>query len=341
MISLRALRDPSEAAMHLPWVRSVRERVRGLDLLPLLALVPPNGYIPDFLTPPPNTPLAKPRGQAQRDPLDPGGARAHGGGPTGGGRPRHSACRALPAPPAPIRRAARRLPLAAYWEVALEPHWARVRRSSADLMYRSRRLTEGGPTALFADLHPAIHWRDDGLEIRMVYSTTLPLDGRGLLLVPTVFPRTRPFAVASSYWQPTVMYPARGVALLWESGGEPPAEALAAVLGRGRGAVLLSLDAPRSTEVARRLDITPGGASRLSSLKAAGLVSSNRHGRSVLYAHSPLADELVGASEQRRLAAGLDSFSATAARTRRRAPPRRSARPRGGQWRAACCPRGL
>jgi DNA-binding transcriptional ArsR family regulator len=49
------------------------------------------------------------------------------------------------------------------------------------------------------------------------------------------------------------------------------------VLGRGRAAVLLTLDAPRSTiDVARRLEITPGGASQhLSSLKAAGLVSSS------------------------------------------------------------------
>ena len=62
--------------------------------------------------------------------------------------------------------------------------------------------------------------------------------------------------------------------------------------------VLIALDAPRSTgEVARRLEITPGGASQhLSSLKAAGLVSSNRHCRGVLYARSPLADELVSAS---------------------------------------------
>jgi DNA-binding transcriptional ArsR family regulator len=298
VISLRALRDPSEATMHLPWVRSVRERVRGLDLLPLLGLVPLNGYIPDFLTPPPDSPLANfedeldairstPTARVRREV----GLRVRDGlSPELAGpflrRPRRSVERLADS-------------LAAYWEAALEPHWPRVRSLlEADLMYRSRRLTEGGPTALFADLHPAIHWRDDGLEIEMAYSTTLGLDGRGLLFVPTVFP-ARPFAIASSYWQPTVMYPARGVGLLWETGGEPPAEALATVLGRGRAAVLLSLGAPRSTgEVARRLEITPGGASQhLSSLKAAGLVSSNRHGRSVLYARSPLADELVKASE--------------------------------------------
>jgi DNA-binding transcriptional ArsR family regulator len=91
------------------------------------------------------------------------------------------------------------------------------------------------------------------------------------------------------------MYRARGVALLWESGQPAPGDALAKVLGRGRASVLLSLDAPRTTgDVARRLEISPGGVSQhLSALRAAGLVSSNRHGRSVLYARSPLADELV------------------------------------------------
>ena len=300
VISLRALRDPSEATMHLPWVRSVRERVRGLDLLPLLSLVPPDGYIPDFLTPPPNTPLASLEDELDAIRATPlARVRTEVGFRVRDGLAPEYAEPFLRHP----RRSVNRLAdsLAAYWEVALEPHWTRVRAMlEADLMYRSRRLTEGGPTALFADLHPAIHWRDDGLEIEMVYSTTMPLEGRGLLLVPTVFP-ARPFTVASSYWQPTVMYPARGVALLWEGGSEPPAEALAAVLGRGRAAVLLSLDAPRSTaEVARRLEITPGGASQhLSALKAAGLVSSNRHGHSVLYARSQLADELVSVSESR------------------------------------------
>jgi DNA-binding transcriptional ArsR family regulator len=294
VISLRAFRDPSEAAMHLPWVRSVRERLRGLDLLPLLGLVPLDGYIPDFLTPPPNTPLASFEGELEAVRATPAArVRKEVGLRVEDGLSADLAEPFLRRPRKSVERLADSL--AAYWEVALEPHWPRVRAMlEADLLYRSRRLTEGGPTVLFADLHPAIHWRDDGLEVEMAYSTTFALEGRGLLLVPTVFP-ARPFAIASSYWQPTVMYPARGVALLWEGGGEAPPEALAAVLGRGRAAVLLVLDAPRSTlDVARRLEITPGGASQhLSSLKAAGLVSSNRHGRSVLYARSPLADELV------------------------------------------------
>jgi Helix-turn-helix domain len=294
VISLRALRDPATAAMHVPWVREVRERVRGLDLLPLLGLVPLSGYIPDFLTPPPDTPLASfedelelvrstPAARVRREV----GWRLEDGLSPELGEP------FLRNP----RRAVDRLAysLAAYWEVALEPHWPRVRALlEADLLYRSRRLTEGGPTALFADLHPAIRWRDEGLEVEIPYTTSVHLEGRGLLLVPTAFP-ARPAAITSPPWQPTVMYPARGVALLWERGQPPPAAALVRVLGRGRAAILLALDAPRSTgDIARRLEITPGGASQhLSALRAAGLVSSNRHGRSVLYARSPLADELV------------------------------------------------
>src|SRR5687768_7762428 len=55
--SLQALRDPSRAAIHLPWLRSISGRLDGLDLRPVIALIPPRGYTPDFLTPPPDGPL--------------------------------------------------------------------------------------------------------------------------------------------------------------------------------------------------------------------------------------------------------------------------------------------
>jgi DNA-binding transcriptional ArsR family regulator len=297
VISLRALRDPAAATMHFPWVRAARERVRGLDLLPLLGLVPMTGYIPDFLTPPPNTPLASFEEELEAVRSTPAARvsnevqmRIEDGLAPELGEP------FVRRPRGAVERLADSL--AAYWEAALEPYWPRVRALlEADLLYRSRRLTEGGPTALFADLDPAVHWREDGLEVENPWTTTVRLEGRGLLLVPTAF-HTRPAAITSPPWQPMVMYRARGVALLWESGQAAPSEALAAVLGRGRAAVLLALDAPRTTgDVARRLEITPGGVSQhLSALRAAGLVSSNRHGRSVLYVRSALADELVSAA---------------------------------------------
>jgi hypothetical protein len=50
--SVSVLRAPARHALHLPWVEQARERVAGIDLTMLYALVPSQGYVPDFLTPP-------------------------------------------------------------------------------------------------------------------------------------------------------------------------------------------------------------------------------------------------------------------------------------------------
>src|SRR5436190_20614574 len=58
--SLRRLRDPAGAGVHLPWLAGLRDgRLSGIDLAPALALTPPTGYVPDFVSPPPTTPLAR------------------------------------------------------------------------------------------------------------------------------------------------------------------------------------------------------------------------------------------------------------------------------------------
>ena len=57
--SLDVLRDPSRHAMHAPWVAIVRERLAGLDLALLEAVVPEDtAYRPDFVHPPPERPRA-------------------------------------------------------------------------------------------------------------------------------------------------------------------------------------------------------------------------------------------------------------------------------------------
>lgn len=128
------------------------------------------------------------------------------------------------------------------------------------------------------------------------------LGGRGLLLVPSAFASDVPVTITEPPWQPTLIYPARGVATLWESGGERTPKALAAVIGQTRAALLAELDAPRSTtDVARLLGITPGGASQhVGALRAAGLVAGRREGRSVLYVRTPLADALVAGGPEPR-----------------------------------------
>ena len=52
--SVAALRDPARYSIHLPWVRTARERLGTLEIGLLDALVGrPGGYTPDFISPPP------------------------------------------------------------------------------------------------------------------------------------------------------------------------------------------------------------------------------------------------------------------------------------------------
>src|SRR3954447_22922714 len=55
--SLRALQRPDAHALHLPWVQEAKQALQGFDMSLLFALVPPEGYVPDFFAPPPETPL--------------------------------------------------------------------------------------------------------------------------------------------------------------------------------------------------------------------------------------------------------------------------------------------
>jgi DNA-binding transcriptional ArsR family regulator len=81
---------------------------------------------------------------------------------------------------------------------------------------------------------------------------------------------------------------------LWERGGAAGSDALAALIGRTGAILITELDAPASTtELARRTSLTAGGMSRhLGVLRAAGLVSAHRAGRSVLYARTNAAEAL-------------------------------------------------
>jgi DNA-binding transcriptional ArsR family regulator len=293
--AIRALRNPSLISLHLPWVKRIRGEISDLDLSLAYALLPRRGYIADFLTPPPSTPLADFDEELElvrstsadqiRNDVE---ILIETGNPRAGLRPYLDDSSTAVAALTEV--------LAEFWRRALEPDWPRVRSLlEGDLLYRSRRLTEAGVAMLFSELHPRVAWVDDGVEVTMDCSEHVELAGRGLVLVPSAFTCDKPSTMTEAPWQPTLIYPARGVALLWESAPAPP-DALVKVLGRSRATLLGDLDAPRSTtDLAARLSMTPGGVSQhLTALRDSGLVSSRRNGRQVLYCRSPLADELVG-----------------------------------------------
>ena len=299
-MSLRLFRDPSAAALHGPWIDAVRGRLGDLDLLPLLALLPTRGYIPDFITPPPESPLPRLEDDLERIRSTPPEQvrkelaifeRQAGG---------HMPDVVKPLLDDPRREVGKLVDvMAAYWERAVAPYWPRVLALlSADLRYRATRLTEGGSEALFTDLHRRVTFDSDWLEVEQQWQGTVELDGRGLLLMPSAFiGLERVWTIIDvEPWQPSVIYPARGLALLWESGREAAPE-LAGLMGATRARMLAALDAPASTsELAALLGVTPGGVSQhLSVLADARLVARMREGRVVLYARTPLGDELVRA----------------------------------------------
>ena len=293
VLSLIAWRDPSYAALHVPWLRSLSGRLDGLALERAVLLTPGRGYTPDFLAPPPAGPLgsiaddlvalrATPTARV-RDEMELFHSQ----------HPRADVRAWLEHPRRELHRLADLFE--AYWERALEPVWARVRAFlDADLAYRSRRLASGGPDALFADLGDAVSWTPPFLDVAVpVHDATIELGGRGLVLMPSAF-SARALVVDRAPWRPTVIYPARGIATLWEEAA-PARDGLARLLGATRAAVLSDLGAPRSTtELAERLTLSPATASHhLTALRDAGLVTGRREGRAVLYVRTPLGDALV------------------------------------------------
>ncbi|MGW8551876.1 DUF5937 family protein [Streptomyces tubercidicus] len=298
--AVRTLRRADRHGYHAPWLRRLRETLTGLDLTPLWLFMPSAspGYTPDFLGPPPDTPLAAfDEELARLRATDPALARAEmakslAGRPDAAESARGRAALADPA------RAVQELAdvTERAWRALLAPDWPRLRALlEAEIAYRSGQLAGGGLQRLFADLHPRLSWSGGTLTVRnrTDFAQLQDLDGRGVLLLPSVFVWPDVVSGFDPPWQPTVIYPARGIGGLWT---EPePGPALARLLGANRAAVLAALDAPSTTTaLAHRLGLAPSSVSgQLSVLRDAGLLTSRRHGHQVLYERTPLGIALA------------------------------------------------
>ncbi|MGK5550525.1 DUF5937 family protein [Actinomadura kijaniata] len=291
--TLRVLDDPARFALHLPWVHRVRPRLRGLDIGLLRALVPAGGYIPDFLTPPPTTPLPDFAAELETVRATPPEVVAREIGWTRRGPVAPGRQDLVAEPARTLERVADQLER--YWAAALEPHWRAVRDLlEGDVLRRTRALAEQGAEGVFADLHPTVRWEAGTLRIDRWWDFRDPLGGRGLLLVPSVFVWPRVSVMVPPY-QPMIGYPAQGIATLWESRPAAPPDALAALVGRTRARLLAALGTPASTtELARRLGVTAGAVSQhLGVLRACGLVTGHRLGHRVLYTRTRAGDALA------------------------------------------------
>ncbi len=300
--AVRSLLDERSALYHGPWRRLVAADAAALGLEELYSVSAlATGWVPDFLTPPPADPaptLEEQLREVRGTPVEHVEAelercRANPGSPE-----RRERLERLIADPRRAREIlADQLRLA--WEALVAPFWARISALvDADVDHHSRRLARGGLSGMLADLHPDIRWGDGRIEVAALPDEEIELGGRGLVLMPSAFVWPSVVAISEEPWQPTVVYPARGVGELWAAPTTAP-RALERLLGRGRAHLLASLDAPVSTtSLAARLGRSAGGVSaHLTALRDAGLVRASRRGREVRYARTRLGDALVRAGD--------------------------------------------
>lgn len=302
--ALRLLASPEASSVLRPWLVRARDRYRALtreaDIAVINALSWPGGGA-DFLAPIPasvSTTIGDLLDEVRSTPA----AHAH-----------QQVGEALRRQEVADRRVVRILTgdrvaeyvadvLAAAWQALLEPEWPTLRAIlERDVVYRAGQLASRGWAAALGDLHPELSWEHGQIILcRMADDEDTALGGRGLLFVPSVFIWPKLALGLDPPWPPSLIYPARGVAALWErpgEGGSRPGAALDRLLGPSRAAILVALEEPASTtQLAATLGQSLGGiGDHLAVLREAGLISRARSGRSVLYRRTPVGDALVAA----------------------------------------------
>ncbi|MFD2764146.1 ArsR/SmtB family transcription factor [Micromonospora eburnea] len=307
VLSLHLLQGRRRDPLLSEWRRGMSRNLRNARAAErfrlLLALNPPRGYFPDFLTP-----------YASRDGFQ-AGLEAVRGTPVDLMRRdliRLAEENPLPAPAAALARGEPEVlhhltdSMARYHSLAVTPYWPRIQAAvEADRARRARAMLDGGTEGLLASLRPGMRYADGVLEV-LDYpdSRELHLEGRGLLLVPSFFCAPTPVALLDPTLPPVLVYPVDRLGGLGTTtgpgaGGNPDGtrEALAALLGRTRAAVLEAADDGCTTgEVARRLSISAASASQHTTvLRNAGLLVSHRDRNTVLHTLTPLGRAVLDA----------------------------------------------
>lgn len=197
--------------------------------------------------------------------------------------------------------------LRAVYAAAVDPYWPTL---SVDLQANRatlvNRLAFGGVDALLAQLHPAVRWDPPVLRVGLEPGPAhdIFLEGRGLVLIPSLFLTGRP-AVSTGDdpgRTPALSYPVLPeLPMLPGSAGVTAADAaaLGRLLGTTRAAVLTAVAAEpdqSTTAVAANLDIALASASEhLAVLRGAGLVSSRRCGTAMAHRITDLGGAVLRA----------------------------------------------
>ncbi|WP_246260260.1 ArsR/SmtB family transcription factor [Streptomyces typhae] len=198
-------------------------------------------------------------------------------------------------------------------EQIIAPYWPRITQlHAADRALRLKQMADHGIDRLLRELNPRyLKWAPPVLHMTTAsgYDGDLFLDGRGLLLVPTVFGAHYPLFDHPEDGRPWVSFPIRDgfrstlapVALTAGALADAPAS-LRALLGRTRAVVLCAIaENPGCTtsQLAAHARISPASASEHASvLRNGGLSTLTRYGKHVLHSPSPTGQALLDSATQ-------------------------------------------
>ncbi|MCE7005333.1 DUF5937 family protein [Kibdelosporangium philippinense] len=292
--AIRLLTRPGRAPAHARWAVANRATLTGLDVPELVTLVTGDRYFPDFLSPPPADRWTTVEDQLEAVTHTPDEQVSLEVTMSAAGR---DSLEDLLVDPAKTRDLLTDQ-MSRCWDTLIKPIWPRLKDLlDTDVHYRSRQFGSGGIAKVLTGLHPGVVIDGNRFLMPTYNSARLDLDDRGLLLVPSSF-AAGIGVMMTPPWQPSVVYPARGVATLWEDVPASTGDPLAAVVGRTKARVLRELGDPASTTtLALRLGVVPSTISEhVKALAAAGLLSARRSGRSVHYRRSALGDEVVASA---------------------------------------------
>ena len=257
------------------------------------------GAIPDFLSPPPVTPLpllADELATLRRVPEHV--VRAEMGIAFPKGVP-SGLEQALREPAAFLARITSLIE--EFWNRAVAPEWQLLRsRLEGEVLFRARSLALGGLDELFRGIHRDVCYEQGQLTIQ----TDSYWDGArrkaGILLCPSIFSWPDVFLCVRPPWQPSINYPARGVADLWSDTTRGTQDSLGLVVGRSCARIISRLQRQQTTiEIATALKLSSAAASeQVTKLWRAGILERTRVGRRVFYSLNRKGEAILTAFEK-------------------------------------------
>ncbi|MGP3977368.1 ArsR/SmtB family transcription factor [Streptomyces sp. 8N114] len=300
VMSLRVLQQRRPGNAFGPWRRWARPRIPH-SVHQLRALVPADGFCPDFMTPPGTTDfetgldalLHTPKSFLRSD-LETFTRFTARPLPAWAGSLADGSPRALETVSGAVRdwHRAAIAPIRKHVEARVE-----AARSSA-----ARTLLAAGLDAMLSRLHPTISWKPPVLELTCPdHDWDLHLEGRGVRLIPSFFCGREPMIYLHPALPPVVVYPVSHDTV-WlpttEDASSSRRTKLAALLGHGRAAVLEALTAGHSTtsDLASRTGLSAATVSHHTTvLREAGLITTHRTGGSAHHMATSLGMQLIHA----------------------------------------------